>query len=76
MCECVAVMAMFAAGMPVRAEASARLDRALETTQLRLVGPKADRVTNLQFLRTVLAAPEFAAGNYDTGLAEKLAKKA
>ena len=58
-----------------RAEAIARLDRALESTQLRLVGPKADRVTNQQFLRTVLAAPEFAEGNYDTGLAEKLAKR-
>ena len=58
-----------------RAEAIARLDRALESTRLRLVGPKADRVTNLQFLRTALAAPEFAAGNYDTGLAEKLAKR-
>jgi acetyl/propionyl-CoA carboxylase alpha subunit len=58
-----------------RREAIARLDRALESTQLRLVGPKADRVTNLAFLRTVLAAPEFAAGNYDTGLAEKLAKR-
>jgi acetyl/propionyl-CoA carboxylase alpha subunit len=58
-----------------RGEAIARLDRALESTQLRLVGPKADRVTNLQFLRTVLAAPEFAGGNYDTALAEKLAKR-
>jgi len=59
-----------------RAEARARLDRALEGTQLRLVGPKADRVTNLQFLRQVLATPEFAAGAYDTGLAEKLVKRA
>jgi acetyl-CoA carboxylase biotin carboxylase subunit/3-methylcrotonyl-CoA carboxylase alpha subunit len=59
-----------------RAEAVARLDAALQGTQLRLVGPKGDRNTNLQFLRQVLAAPEFAAGQYDTGLAEKLAKRA
>jgi len=59
-----------------RGEAIARLDGALAATQLRLVGPKADRVTNLQFLRQVLAAPEFVAGAYDTGLAEKLVKRA
>jgi acetyl-CoA carboxylase biotin carboxylase subunit/3-methylcrotonyl-CoA carboxylase alpha subunit len=59
-----------------REEAIARLDQALGVTQLRLVGPKADRVTNLSFLRQVLAAPEFALGAYDTGLAEKLVKRA
>jgi len=59
-----------------RAQAIARLDQALGSTQLRLVGPKADRVTNLQFLRQVLATPEFAAGAYDTSLAEKLVKRA
>jgi len=58
-----------------RAEALARLDQALAQTELRLVGPKADRVTNLQFLRQVLAAPEFVAGEYDTSLAEKLVKR-
>jgi acetyl-CoA carboxylase biotin carboxylase subunit/3-methylcrotonyl-CoA carboxylase alpha subunit len=59
-----------------RRQAVERLDHALAATQLRLVGPKADRVTNLQFLRQVLAAPEFVAGAYDTGLAEKLVKRA
>jgi len=59
-----------------RAEAIARLEQALGSTQLRLVGPKADRVTNLQFLRQVLATPEFATGAYDTSLAEKLVKRA
>jgi len=59
-----------------RTQAIARLDQALGMTQLRLVGPKADRVTNLQFLRQVLATPEFAAGAYDTSLAEKLVKRA
>lgn len=58
-----------------RPEALARLDAALASTQLRLVGPKADRVVNLQFLRQVLASPQFAAGTYDTGLAESLIKR-
>ncbi|HYJ11536.1 MAG TPA: biotin carboxylase, partial [Polyangiaceae bacterium] len=55
-----------------RAQAIARLDAALATTRLRLVGPKGDRVTNLAFLRQVLAEPAFASGDYDTGLAERL----
>jgi 3-methylcrotonyl-CoA carboxylase alpha subunit len=59
-----------------RAEARARLEQALLETRLRLVGPKADRVTNLQFLRQVLATPEFSAGAYDTSLAEKLLGRA
>jgi acetyl/propionyl-CoA carboxylase alpha subunit len=59
-----------------RAEASARLDAALASTRLRLVGPKADRVTNLEFLRKVLASDEFRAAAYDTALAEKLVKRA
>lgn len=58
-----------------RPEAIERLEGALAATQLRLLGPKGDRVTNLQFLRQVLAAPEFVAGAYDTGLAEKLVKR-
>ena len=59
-----------------RKEAIARLDAALAATELRLVGPKGDRVTNLQFLRQVLGSPAFASRDYDTGLAEKLVKKA
>ncbi len=58
-----------------RAEAIRRLDEALAETRVRLVGPKAERVTNLAFLRRVLAAPEFVAGRYDTSLAERLAKQ-
>jgi acetyl-CoA carboxylase biotin carboxylase subunit/3-methylcrotonyl-CoA carboxylase alpha subunit len=61
---------------PDRATAIARLDSALEHTRLRLVGPKSERVTNLAFLRQVLAAPQFLAGNYDTGLAEQLSQRA
>jgi acetyl/propionyl-CoA carboxylase alpha subunit len=59
-----------------RAEAIARLDAALAATELRLVGPKGDRVTNLAFLRQVLESAEFAGGDYDTALAEKLVKRA
>lgn len=58
-----------------RAQALARLESALAATRLRLVGAKGDRVTNLQFLRRVLAAPEFVDGAYDTALAERLAKR-
>ena len=58
-----------------RAEAIARLASALAQTKLRLVGPKGDRATNLAFLSQVLAAPEFMAGAYDTGLAERLVKR-
>jgi len=59
-----------------RAEAIARLAAALDSTRLRLVGPKGDRVTNLAFLRKILAAPELLSGAYDTGLAEQLVKRA
>jgi acetyl-CoA carboxylase biotin carboxylase subunit/3-methylcrotonyl-CoA carboxylase alpha subunit len=57
-----------------RAEAIARLDAALAATELELVGPRGPRQTNLAFLRTLLASPEFSAGEYDTSLAERLAK--
>lgn len=59
-----------------RSEAIARLDAALAATRLRLMGPKGERVTNLEFLRQVLANPEFISRDYDTGLAEKLVKRA
>lgn len=59
-----------------RAEAIARLDDALAATRLRLVGTKGPRLTNLAFLRQVLAAPEFVAGSYDTSLAETLVQRA
>jgi 3-methylcrotonyl-CoA carboxylase alpha subunit len=58
-----------------RAEAIARLGAALSQTRLRLVGPKGERATNLAFLRQVLESHEFAAGDYDTGLAERLVKR-
>lgn len=57
-----------------RAEAIARLDRALAATTLELAGPAGAAVTNLAFLRKVLASEAFAGGQYDTALAEALAK--
>jgi 3-methylcrotonyl-CoA carboxylase alpha subunit len=57
-----------------RAEAIARLDAALAATELELVGPRGPRHTNLAFLRVLLASPDFTAGDYDTSLAERLAK--
>jgi acetyl-CoA/propionyl-CoA carboxylase biotin carboxyl carrier protein len=70
------MLAKIIAFAPDRATAIARLDAALASTRLRLVGPKGDRATNLSFLRQVLASPEFSAGSYDTGLAEQLTKRA
>ena len=57
-----------------RQEAIDRLDRALEETQLELVGPKGPQATNVEFLRQVLRHRSFVAGQYDTGLAEAMAK--
>jgi 3-methylcrotonyl-CoA carboxylase alpha subunit len=70
------MLAKIIAYADTRDGAIARLDAALASTRLRLVGPKAERVTNLDFLRRVLASAEFAAGQYDTSLAEKLVKRA
>ncbi|HTQ06237.1 MAG TPA: biotin carboxylase N-terminal domain-containing protein [Polyangiaceae bacterium] len=57
-----------------RAEAIARLDAALAATDVELVGARGPRQTNRDFLRAVLQTPEFRAGDYDTSLAERLAK--
>ncbi len=58
-----------------RAEAIARLDRALAETTLELVGPAGPAGTNLGFLRKVLEAEAFVSGRYDTLFAEALAKE-
>jgi acetyl/propionyl-CoA carboxylase alpha subunit len=55
-----------------RTEAIDRLDAALAATEIELAGPKGPRKTNLEFVRTVLAAPAFRRGDYDTGLAPAL----
>jgi acetyl/propionyl-CoA carboxylase alpha subunit len=70
------MLAKIIAYAATRDAAIARLDAALASTRLRLVGPKGDRATNLEFLQRVLASAEFAAGQYDTSLAETLVKRA
>jgi len=70
------MLAKIIAHAETREGAIARLAAALAGTRLRLVGPKGDRVTNLEFLQRVLTCAEFAAGQYDTSLAEKLVKRA
>jgi acetyl/propionyl-CoA carboxylase alpha subunit len=57
-----------------RTEAIALLDRTLEASDVRLEGPKGPKATNQSFLRRVLATPDFLRGDYDTALAESLAK--
>jgi acetyl-CoA carboxylase biotin carboxylase subunit/3-methylcrotonyl-CoA carboxylase alpha subunit len=59
---------------PTRGEAIARLDGALSASIVDLVGPAGPAQTNLVFLRKALHDPGFAAGQYDTGTAEILAK--
>ena len=53
-----------------REQAILNLDDALAGTTI------APCVTNLQFLRKLLASPEFKASEYDTKFAEVLAKRA
>jgi acetyl-CoA carboxylase biotin carboxylase subunit/3-methylcrotonyl-CoA carboxylase alpha subunit len=68
------LLAKIVAYGPTRQAAIERLDRALAETTIELVGPAGPAATNLEFLRKVLASPEFAAGKYNTSLAEALAK--
>jgi 3-methylcrotonyl-CoA carboxylase alpha subunit len=68
------LIAKIIAHADTRADAIRRLDAALAATEIELVGPRGPRHTNLGFLRTLLASPEFASGDYDTSLAERLAK--
>jgi acetyl-CoA carboxylase biotin carboxylase subunit/3-methylcrotonyl-CoA carboxylase alpha subunit len=57
-----------------REDAIGRLDGALAALEIELTGARGPRVTNREFLRSVLVAPEFRRGEYDTSLAERLAK--
>ncbi len=66
------LIAKIIAHAPTRAEAISRLDAALAATEVRLVGTKGDRVTNLNFLRKVLGCEEFRNGDYDTALIERI----
>jgi acetyl-CoA carboxylase biotin carboxylase subunit/3-methylcrotonyl-CoA carboxylase alpha subunit len=69
------LLAKIVAHGATRREAIERLDRALAETTIELVGPAGPAATNLDFLRKLLASPEFVAGKYDTSLAEALAKQ-
>lgn len=52
-----------------------RLDHALASTTIELVGPLGPAKTNLDFLRKLLASEPFRSGAYDTTVAEAIAKK-
>jgi acetyl-CoA carboxylase biotin carboxylase subunit/3-methylcrotonyl-CoA carboxylase alpha subunit len=69
------LLAKIVAHGPTRADAIDRLDRALSETVIELIGPVGPAATNLDFLRKVLASPEFRSGTYDTLFAEALAKQ-
>ena len=68
------MLAKIAAHGSDRAQAIARLSAALEQCHVELVGPKGPRATNLAFLQKVLASAAFQSGEYDTSLAEALAR--
>ena len=57
-----------------RADAIARLDRALSETTIDLVGPAGPSRTNIAFLRKILESAAFGDGTYTTSFAEALAK--
>jgi 3-methylcrotonyl-CoA carboxylase alpha subunit len=70
------LIAKVIAHAPDRVRAVELLERALAATEIRLVGPKGPRATNLAFLRQVLGAEAFRRGAYDTHLAEGLSSVA
>jgi acetyl/propionyl-CoA carboxylase alpha subunit len=57
---------------PTRSEAIERLAAGLSAMEITLVGARGPRVTNRDFLVSVLRDSEFGTGDYDTGLAERL----
>jgi acetyl-CoA carboxylase biotin carboxylase subunit/3-methylcrotonyl-CoA carboxylase alpha subunit len=58
-----------------RNEAIERLDRALSATTIVLMGPSGQAAHNVGFLRELLRSAAFESGQYDTRLAEGLAKE-
>ncbi len=58
-----------------RPAALARLERALRETRIELVGPAGPAATNLEFLLHLLGHEAVVRGDYDTALAERLAKE-
>lgn len=57
---------------PTRDEAIERLCQGLEATEITLAGTRGPRVSNRDFLVSVLRHAEFRSGSYDTGLAERV----
>jgi acetyl/propionyl-CoA carboxylase alpha subunit len=68
------MLAKVAAHGADRAQAIERLSAALAQCRIELVGAKSPRATNLAFLQRVLASAAFQSGEYDTSLAEALAR--
>jgi acetyl/propionyl-CoA carboxylase alpha subunit len=68
------LIAKIIAHAPSRDEALRLLDGALEASVVGIVGPKGPKATNKDFLRRVLQSADFARGDYDTALAERIAK--
>jgi 3-methylcrotonyl-CoA carboxylase alpha subunit len=68
------LVAKIVAHAETRERALALLDQALEKSEVRIEGPKGPKATNREFLRRVLGTPDFARGDYDTSLAERLAQ--
>jgi acetyl-CoA carboxylase biotin carboxylase subunit/3-methylcrotonyl-CoA carboxylase alpha subunit len=68
------MLAKVAAHGKTREEALERLQAALAACRIELMGPKGPRATNLAFLQKVLDCAEFRSGQYDTSLAERLAR--
>src|SRR6478735_338744 len=68
------MLAKIAAHGKTRQEALERLRAALAVCRIELIGPKGPRATNLAFLQKVLGSDEFCSGQYDTSLAEHLAR--
>jgi acetyl-CoA carboxylase biotin carboxylase subunit/3-methylcrotonyl-CoA carboxylase alpha subunit len=68
------MLAKIAAHGATREQALQRLLGALAACTIELTGPKGPRATNLAFLQKVLRSAEFQSGQYDTSLAEALAR--
>jgi acetyl-CoA carboxylase biotin carboxylase subunit/3-methylcrotonyl-CoA carboxylase alpha subunit len=68
------LLAKVIAHAPSRSQAISRLLSALSEVHLEVAGPKGPRTTNLRFLQNILADSRFASGQYDTSLAEVVAR--
>jgi acetyl-CoA carboxylase biotin carboxylase subunit/3-methylcrotonyl-CoA carboxylase alpha subunit len=66
------LLAKISAHAKTRPEAIALLRRALDQTEVGLVGKKGPRTINLGLLRAVLENAEFVSGAYDTHLLERM----